>query len=362
VIIKTIIQGMKKVLLISNYVYHYRINNYNYFYERFKQEGIEFQVLANEAQHVDFDVHVPIYTKKPGRLSYIKYILEQKPDCVILFLHLKDFIIFPVTLFCRIKKIPVVYWNFGIDLLDPDSKIKNWLYRRLHWLSNAILLYSPNEMVFIKSRFHYKTFVANNTINLTDLENISFSGNYIKENFNVKEKFIVLFVGRIIVEKKVDELLQCFRNSKDIAVVIAGKGITEEMIEIINRQSNYYYLGEIKYDKTEIARIYHSADIICIPGNVGLAIIESFFWGKPLVTIKPPDRYNSPEICYLKDGENGFIAQDIADMENKIADLLANPEQYRKFSEKAKETAMHEAHISKMYEGFKKVVDFLIKP
>jgi glycosyltransferase involved in cell wall biosynthesis len=351
---------MKKVLLISNYVYHYRINNYNYLYQRFQEDGIAFQVLANDAQNVDFDVQVPICTKKQGVLSYIKYIREHKPDCVILFLHLKDLIIFPVTLFCRIKKIPVVYWNFGIDLLDPDSTIKNWLYRKLHWLSNAILLYSPNEKVFIKNRFHYKTFIANNTINMTDFENISLSGNYIKEHFHIKEKYIVLFVGRIIVEKKVPDLLQCFRNSKDIAVVIAGKGITKEMLEIIDSQPNYYYLGEIKYDKKEIARVYHSADIVCIPGNVGLAIIESFFWGKPLVTIKDLDRINSPEIWYLKDGENGFIARNIEDMERKITDLLANPEQYRRFSEKARETAMADAHISQMYEGFKNVVDFLV--
>jgi len=351
---------MKKVLLISNYVYHYRINNYNYFYQRFREDGIDFNVLADDAQRVDFDVMVPICTKKHGFLSYVHYIREQKPDCIILFLHLKNLIIFPITLYCRIKKIPVVYWNFGIDLLDPDNTIKNWLYRRLHWLSNAILLYSPNEKVFIKSRYHRKTFVANNTINMTDFESISLSGNYIKEHYHVKEKFIVLFVGRIIVEKKVDMLLQCFRNSKDIAVVIAGKGITEEMLEIINNQSNYYYLGEIKYDKKEISRIYHSADLVCIPGNVGLAIIESFFWGKPLVTVKPPERFNSPEIWYLKDGENGFIAMNTEDMERKITDLLADPAQYKRFSEKAREIAMTEAHISKMYEGFKNVVDFLI--
>jgi glycosyltransferase involved in cell wall biosynthesis len=351
---------MKKVLLISNYVYHYRINNYNYFYHRFREDGIEFQVLTNGAQQVDFEVFVPICTKKPGIARYCKYILQQKPDIVILFLHLKDLIIFPVTLFCRIRRIPVVYWNFGIDLLDPDSMIKNWLYRKLHWLSNAVLLYSPNEKIFIRKRLHYKTFVANNTLNMTDFENVTLSGNYIREHYQVKEKYIVLFAGRIIAEKKVDELLLCFRNHKDIAVVIAGKGITKEMLNIINNQPNYYYLGEIKYNKTEMAGIYHSADIVCIPGNVGLAVIESFFWGKPLVTIKPAGRYNSPEICYLNDGVNGYIARNIDDMECKITYLLSNPELYRKFSEKARETALHDAHISKMYEGFKEVFDYLV--
>lgn len=352
---------MKKVLLISNYVYHYRINNYDYFYNQFKEEGIEFKVLTNDAQHVDFKFHVPIYTKKPGILSYIKYIREQKPDCIILFLHLKDLIIFPIVLYCRIKKIPVVYWNFGIDLFDPDSTIKNILYRKLHRLSNAILLYTPNEKVFINPRNHKKTFVANNTINMTDFENISLSDNYIKDQYHIKEKYIVLFVGSITTNKRVDELLQCFRNNRDIAVVTAGNGITKEMIKIINSNSNYYYLGEVKYDKIEMAKIYHSADIVCIPGNVGLAIVDSFFWGKPIVTVKPPSRLNSPEIWYLKNGENGYIVNDVEDMERKITDLLNNPEQYRKFSEKARETAMTDAHISKMYEGFKKTIDFLLR-
>jgi glycosyltransferase involved in cell wall biosynthesis len=350
---------MKKVLLISNYVYHYRINNYNYFYQRFKEEGIGFQVLANDAQNVDFNVAVPISKLKPGINSYFKFIREEKPDCIILFLHLKDLVIFPLVLYCRIKKIPVVYWNFGIDLLDPDSVIKNMLYRKLHNLSNAILLYSPNEKRFINAKHHYKTFVANNTINMTDFENVKFSGNYIKERFNIKEKFIVLFVGRIIVEKRVDELLRCFRNNKEIAVVIAGKGITKEIMETIDRNSNYYYLGEIKYDKTEMAKVYHSADVVCIPGNVGLAIVESFFWGKPLITIKPPKRLNSPEIWYLKDGINGYMANDEQDLERKVIELLADPMLYRKFAENARETAMTDAHISAMYKGFKKTVDFL---
>jgi len=351
---------MKKVLLISNYVHHYRINNYNYFYHKFKEAGIEFRVLTNDSQKVEFDVNVPIYILKPGIISYINYIRKEKPDCIILFLHLKDTIIFPITYYCRIKNLPVIYWNFGIDLLDPDSKIKNFLYRHLHRQANAILLYSPEEKIFINPKYHKKTFVANNTVNMTDFENLSITGNYLKEKILVKEKYIVLYVGRIIKEKRVDVLLKCFRNKKDIAVVIAGKNLKSEMLEIINNNPNYYYLGEIKYDKIELAKIYHSADVVCIPGNVGLAIVESFFWGKPLVTMKPIKGFNSPEIYYLREGENGYIANDEKDMEYKINSLLTNTEQYRRFSEKAREVAMTDAHITKMYQGFKKAIDYLI--
>lgn len=351
---------MKKLLLISNYVFHYRINNYNYFYNKFKEIGIDFSVLTNGVQQVDFKVEVPINVMKFSFFKYIHYINENKPDCIILFLHLKDLIIFPLIYYCRIKKIPVVYWNFGIDLGDPYNGFKNFIYRHIHGLVNAILLYSPNEYIFIKPRYHAKTFVANNTINMTDYEGMQLRGNILRDVYKVKEKHIVLFVGRIIPAKRVDVLLRCFRNTPEIAVVIAGKGITSEMLEIINIQPNYYYLGEIKYDKTEISKIYYGADIVCIPGNVGLAIIEAFFWGKPLITLKSTKGLNSPEIFYLKNGENGYITDNEKEMEEKIIHLLSNPELYEQFSKKARDVVQTEGHISKMFSGFHEVFNYAI--
>ncbi len=350
---------MRKLLLISNYVFHYRINNYNYFYKQFKKNDVEFSVLANGAQKVDFAVEVPVTVMKFNLYMYIRYIRQYKPDCIILFLHLKDRIIFPLVYYCRIMNIPVVYWNFGIDLGEPDHKIKNFLYKHIHNIVNAILLYSPNEYRYIKPVHHSKTFVANNTVNMTDHDNMVIEGNVLRDTYKIKEKHIVLFVGRIIGSKRVDVLLRCFRNQPDIAVVIAGNGMPTDMLETINNQPNYYYLGEIKYDKFEISKIYHGADVVCIPGNVGLAIIEAFYWGKPLVTLKSIKGLNSPEIYYLKDGENGYIANDEYDMQAKISQLLHNPELYKQFSARAKEIVSKEGHISKMFAGFNEVFHFV---
>jgi glycosyltransferase involved in cell wall biosynthesis len=350
---------MKNVLLISNYVYHYRINNYNYFYKKFAESGINFQVLADGFQEVDYSLSVKCTRTELKIGPVTKFIKKNKPDCIILFLHLKDRVIFPLLFYCRLKGIPVVYWNFGIDLGEPDHKVKNFLYRRIHSLANSILLYSPNEKKYIKSKHHKKTFVANNTINMTEFSEVAFSGNHLKEAYKIKEKNIILFVGRIIKVKRVDSLLRCFRNNPDVAVVIAGKGMPDEMLDIVDRNSNYYYLGEIKYDKLEMAKIYSSADIVCIPGNVGLAIIEAFFWGKPLVTLKSRKGLNSPEIWYLLDGENGYISENEEDMELKILDLLSDSKLYNKFSKKAKDTSNNEAHIDQMHKGFMKAIDFV---
>jgi glycosyltransferase involved in cell wall biosynthesis len=348
----------KKILLISNFVFHYRINIYNYFYSEFAKLDYEFIVIANGAQKVKFDVLFPLIIKKFNSLTYIKFIKKLKPVAVINFIHLKDIIIFPVTYYCKLAGFPVIYWNFGINTKTPDSKLKNLLYYHLHNLSDAILLYSPLEKIFIKEKNHNKLNIAYNTLNLTDIDRSKFTDkNYLKSKYNIKEKHIILFVGRITPNKRLDILLKCFRN-KDIAIVVAGQDIQDIHLELINETPNYYYIGEIPYDKKEIGNIFNSCDIFCIPGNIGLAIIEAFFWGKPVVTF---EGRNSPEIYYLKDGYNGYKVKSPEDLENKISNLLNDPEKYNKMSQNATKTYEDSAHIKNMFKAFKETIKFVEK-
>ena len=77
---------MKKILLVSNYVFHYRIKNYNFFYDEFKKLGYEFTVLAEDAQKVDFEIKFSITTKKFNSYAYIKFIRNLKPSLLIFFI------------------------------------------------------------------------------------------------------------------------------------------------------------------------------------------------------------------------------------------------------------------------------------
>src|ERR1700723_619825 len=86
----------RKILLISNEVMHYRVSVYNYFNRRFREYGFEFAVLTDrlqeqnqkapqfEAREIPFDF-----------LAYRRAINAANPAAVILFLHLKDLIIWP---------------------------------------------------------------------------------------------------------------------------------------------------------------------------------------------------------------------------------------------------------------------------
>ena len=114
---------MRKVLLVSNKVFHYRVSNYNYFAGRFRDEGWEFFVRANEIQKnnpfpLEFD-----FREIPFRFSNYKREIERlKPDVVILFLHLKNLMIWPLLHWLKLKGIPVAYWNKGINCLLYTSR------------------------------------------------------------------------------------------------------------------------------------------------------------------------------------------------------------------------------------------------
>ena len=118
---------MKKILLISNYVFHYRISNYNYFYDEFYKLGYEFVVLACDAQNVNFSIKFPLLVEKFNIIKYKKLIDRINPAVIINFLHLKNLIFFPVVYYCKLKKIPVIYWNFGINTNTPNAIISKFL-------------------------------------------------------------------------------------------------------------------------------------------------------------------------------------------------------------------------------------------
>jgi glycosyltransferase involved in cell wall biosynthesis len=62
-----------------------------------------------------------------------------------------------------------------------------------------------------------------------------------------------------------------------------------------------------------------------MPGQVGLAIIDSFVFGTPVVTTN--NGIHSPEIEYLKQGSNGLMTDDdVASYAQGVINLFHNDE------------------------------------
>lgn len=353
-----------RVLLISNRVMHYRVSVYNYFWQHFREQGWDFVVLSNELQQQNRNTCQFEYIEQPfDFFTYRAHIQRLRPDVVILFLHLKDRILWPLIHWLKLSGIPVALWTKARNLDNPDDPLRNALFDYLHLISDGLILYTSSLTRFISQRHHRKIFFANNTINYEDFPYIPESKEEIKRNLGLPFQKVVLFVGRIGEEqnrKKVDHLIDLFRefDRPDLGLAIVGSGLSDEHRAHMN-PLNTRYFGEVHdAENREISRIFKMADVCSIPGHVGLGLNQAFFWGLPMVT---EQGNQPPEIEYLRDGENGFIVpeDDLHALKDRLLFLLDNDQERSRMSANAHRDILAHASIGGMFGGFLSCVQYL---
>jgi glycosyltransferase involved in cell wall biosynthesis len=356
----------RRILLVSNRVMHYRVSVYNHFWTRFREHGWEFSVLTNELQRSN--QNQPLFDLKvlPFEFStYRKEIQRIKPDAVILFLHLKDRIQWPLIHWLKLSGIPVALWTKTRNLDDPDNRLRNILYDYLHQISNGLILYTSSLRRYIPARHSRKVFIANNTINFADFPEVPDSKESIKRELGIPFKKVVLFAGRIGEEKnrkKVDHLIDVFRvlDRDDVGLVMVGSGLTEDLRARMN-PANTMYLGEVHDpENRQISRIFKMADVCSIPGHVGLGLNQAHYFGLPMVTEhgKQP-----PEIEYLHDGQNGFIVpeDDRKALAERLLHLIDNDAERERMSANARRDIQQQASIETMFNGFLSCAEYIAR-
>lgn len=345
---------MDKILLVSNTVMHYREKVYNYFYKKFQKEGLEFQVLSNSFQRVNYDLEFKYYEVPFSIHRYLDKIKEIHPKYVIIFLHLKNKVMLPVIWYCRLHGVPVIYWNHGINIDTPDNIIKNALFHFVHLQCNALITYTPDMKKYFTSRSQKRLFIAYNTLNLTDIDKEKLpSKEKIKQKYGIKEKKVILYVSRMLPYKRVNLLMKAFADIEDIAVVMVGPGLSQEQKKTVRMHSNLYYFGE-RYG-AEGNEVYKMADVFSTPGHIGLALNEAFFWGLPVILLQG---LHGPEIYYMKNNQTGYLAKDETDFKTYILDLLEDDERLAEMSRNCLEVYQNEMSIDRMYQGFIDAIHF----
>lgn len=356
--------GHRKVLLISNQTMHYRVSIYNYFNQKFRECGYELSVLTDRLQGsnrrpLEFDLRELPFDFR----AYRKAILAADPAVVILFLHLKDSIIWPLIHWLKLRGIPFAFWTKGGNWDAKPSRLRYELFNYVHGMADALILYSDSCHEFVKPRFRSKAFVANNTINFEDFPVVRESKEEIKKEFGIPFEKVVISVGRMGVgngRKRVDHLIDVFRglDREDVGLVLVGSGMEDGLRKRMKRR-NTMYLGEVHDERDlQINKLFKMADICVIPGHVGLGLNHAFYWGLPVVT---EDCEQPPEIGYLKPGRNGFIVprNDLAQLRKRILQLLDQDDLRAECSKHARADILAEASISGMFAGFRNCVNYL---
>ena len=343
-----------------------RVSVYNYFHQRFAERGYDFRVIADRLQKKS---QIPLafdFQEIPFSFPrYARAISVAQPSAVLLFLLLKNLIVWPLAHWLKFKRIPFAIWTKGGNWDQKGSYARYQLFNYVYGLSDALILYSKECAGLVKPRLQPKCFIANNTLNFESFPAVTGGKEEIKRELNIPFKKVVLFVGRMGVgkgRKRVDMLVDIFRalDRSDIGLVLVGAGMPEELQARLNPK-NTIYLGEVHDSKDlGVAKLFKMADICAIPGHVGLTVNQAFYWGLPVVAA---EGHHPPEAAYLKSGRNGFMVpeNDPDAFKEKMLLLLDRDELRAEFSRCARETILGEASIDQMFSGFYDCVEFLTR-
>jgi glycosyltransferase involved in cell wall biosynthesis len=137
-----------------------------------------------------------------------------------------------------------------------------------------------------------------------------------------------LFVGGLYQEKRLEFLFDAAVKIRErrpgFVLLVGGDGPMREMVEnAADKHQFIRYLGRLDGAQRHLA--LRAADVVLMPGLVGLAILDAFAAEAPLITTAID--FHSPEIEYLESGVNGLCVQDRGDPEAYaavVADLLAD--------------------------------------
>lgn len=186
--------------------------------------------------------------------------------------------------------------------------------------------------------------------------------NDLRDEFDLKEKRIILYFGRIVQSKGLDYLIKVFAMLKQekAALLIAGDGPFRKECENMAKElgvKNIFFTGWVNEMK---ASYYKVCDIFVLPAIYepwGLVINEAMAFSKPIVTT------DGVGAAYdlVKDGYNGYVVEkkNIQELYKAILNILSNSEVAEEMGMKSRKIFEDKNDYGHFLKAFDNAINFV---
>lgn len=319
------------------------------------------------------------YLAIPTREKIIEFCRSHKVE--IIHSHTEFFIGHAAKVVGKKLKIPVIasthtmwedyyryYFSFG--RLIPHKMIRKTvknLYKKFYAFVNV----SQKAKDYFKEPFmHPKTpcAIIPNAIDSSKFSEQEFTDKekrQLKKSLGIgKNDKIVLYVGRIVEEKRLVELLDVMirivRAKPDVKMIFVGAGaaldILQKTVEEEKLEGSIIFTGFVDWHK--VYQYYSIGDVFVtasLSEMHSMTILEALSLGLPCVCRRDTSFYDT-----IFPGEDGFFAETDEDMDGYICRLLDDPELCKKMGQNASEVAKRftlELHGLRTVAFYKAVLD-----
>jgi glycosyltransferase involved in cell wall biosynthesis len=338
---------MAKVIIIQSVMKHYRLPFFVQLHDSLARQGIELKVAYSDpnADHASRKDGAELPddwgVKVKGHWFFNRLLYQSlwrqiaRADLAIVGPEIK-YLINPVLILMsalRMKK--VAFWGLGPNLHPGRSRAAEWIKDRFFTRVDWWFAYTATVADYLKRKGMpaARITVVQNATDTTELRRqmrvipddevaaakIALTGS--------AESQIGFYCGMMQKIKSLPFLIETAKLVKQrcpsFHLVLIGSGPERDWLE--NAAANepwIHYLGS-KFGR-DSALYYKMADVFLLGGTAGLAVVDSFAAGLPLLATQLPT--HPPEISYIQDGKNGRLApHDVKAFADAIVDTFSNP-------------------------------------
>jgi glycosyltransferase involved in cell wall biosynthesis len=338
---------MRKVLIIQGEMKQYRVPFFRKLSEALRQDGICLKVGYSDPKNVDgrndnCDLPGGLGVKVGGRWLFGGRLLWQPllreivaADLVITEEANRYVLTHVLTILSFVGLRRVAFWGLGENKSIDRSEFSEWLRRRIvkrvswwfaytratteYLVSNGM---RPDRITVVHNAVDTRAFAE--LLDSVTASEVSDA----KRRFGIEANNRVgLFCGLLSADKGIDFLLDSAEMIRarlpDFHLFVLGGGPEREKLEAATRASSWIHYVGPKFGK-EKATFFKMANVFLLPGRVGLAILDAFAAGLPLLTTDIS--YHGPEIEYLENWRNGLMTEfDPKVYAEGVVNICSNP-------------------------------------
>jgi glycosyltransferase involved in cell wall biosynthesis len=345
---------MKRVLIIQEHMPAFRVGFYEILREKLAENGIVLDLIYAPNQRntflnaeVDWAIQVPLrwIAGRVGWQPVLKHCRGK--DLVVVQQEIKYLVNPVLQLWSKLGGPKVAYWGHGRNFQSSSTgsigdRFKACLSKHVDWWfpyntrsGDVVRAFGFPAGRITEVMNSIDTTLIRKVRGSTSMEDLA----RLKDELGITSSKVAVYTGGLYKAKRIEFLIEAAlfirQQIPDFHLIVIGDGRDADLV--IKAASAHYWIHPVgaKTD-TEKVPYWMLAKLLLIPGLVGLVIVDSFALGVPLITTDYP--FHSPEIDYLRDGENGLrvnCGDDAGAYANAVVRLLEDGDELARLAENA---------------------------
>jgi len=338
-----------RVVIVQLSLRRYRVTFFEELRERLAAADVQLDLVHSteaarddprgDAIDIPWAVHVPADAVTLGRRSLVwQRALGPAAGADLVVVEQASQMLVNYALLARqeLGGAPLAFWGHGRNH-DPDPSpageaVKRWLSRRVHWWfayteGTAEIVENlgfPRERITVVRNAGDTRELSAATAAVTADQLAA-----LRSRLDLGDARVALYLGALDPTKRLEFLLEAADEVRarvpGFTLLMVGDGEDRGLVEAAAATRPWLRVLGHRWG-ADLAALLRVAEVMCVPGWVGLVLVDSFAAGVPLVASASGP--HPPEIEYLVDGVTGRLVDDGGDPRRyaeAVAELLGDP-------------------------------------